>query len=373
MDYKKILERTWHIIWIYRALWIFGLILAMTVGGTANLSSYRSNSQRTNPSSFQGTYNLPWDSQTFNDPQSFLRSMEKVGQQLSSTLPDRNAVNALIGFVVAFFLIAILLSVGMTILRYVSATAVIKMVDSYETNGEKLTWRQGFKIGWSRPAWRLFLIDLLICVIPALIFCVLLFLLIFGAVYYVVNNPFGSSQIVMSAILAGLVFLVSIVFMIFFIFISLMQNLIGRVCVLEDKGVGESIRGGISLFRKNWKQVGLFWLIMLGLGIAWAIGSVLLALILIPVIVVTLLAGAVLGSIPGTLVGLISTIFLTGYWPVVIGILFGLPLFITVGMLPLFMVQAFAMLYRFISWTLVFRELQTPQAVPEPLELPAAS
>ena len=31
-DIKKILKRSWHILWNYRMLWVFGFILALTVG-----------------------------------------------------------------------------------------------------------------------------------------------------------------------------------------------------------------------------------------------------------------------------------------------------------------------------------------------------
>src|SRR5512136_2699069 len=35
----KILKRAWHILWNYRVLWIFGILLAITAGGSANGSN----------------------------------------------------------------------------------------------------------------------------------------------------------------------------------------------------------------------------------------------------------------------------------------------------------------------------------------------
>ena len=35
MDPVKILKRSWHILWSYRALWVFGLILALAAGGSS--------------------------------------------------------------------------------------------------------------------------------------------------------------------------------------------------------------------------------------------------------------------------------------------------------------------------------------------------
>ena len=33
IDFGKILKRAWHILWNYRILWIFGILLAITTGG----------------------------------------------------------------------------------------------------------------------------------------------------------------------------------------------------------------------------------------------------------------------------------------------------------------------------------------------------
>ena len=51
MDPIKILKRAWHILWSYRALWVFGLILAMAGAGSSggngsnSGSRYEANSQ----------------------------------------------------------------------------------------------------------------------------------------------------------------------------------------------------------------------------------------------------------------------------------------------------------------------------------------
>src|ERR1035437_7247624 len=44
IDFGKILKHAWHILWNYRILWIFGILLAITSGGGGgNGSSARSN------------------------------------------------------------------------------------------------------------------------------------------------------------------------------------------------------------------------------------------------------------------------------------------------------------------------------------------
>ena len=39
MDHIKILKRAFNITWVYRALWVFGIILALTTGGNSGSSS----------------------------------------------------------------------------------------------------------------------------------------------------------------------------------------------------------------------------------------------------------------------------------------------------------------------------------------------
>ena len=39
LDPVKILKRSWHILWSYRALWVFGLILALAAGGASSNGS----------------------------------------------------------------------------------------------------------------------------------------------------------------------------------------------------------------------------------------------------------------------------------------------------------------------------------------------
>ena len=52
IDPVKILKRSWTILWSYRALWVFGLILALAAGGASSNSS-NSNYRNQNNGSYQ--------------------------------------------------------------------------------------------------------------------------------------------------------------------------------------------------------------------------------------------------------------------------------------------------------------------------------
>ena len=371
MDNMKIIKRAWYILWNYRALWIFGLILAMTIGSSSfrpsSTRSFQNNRQNNNPSS----YTLPWDAQTFQDPQKFMETMQEVGKKVVNEVVSRHDLGVLIGFAVLFFLFVVLVAIGMTILRYVAESALMQMVDGFEARGEKLTFRQGFRSGWSITAWRLFLIDLLIGFVPSLVFILLLGASAWGAYSLVVRMADNSGGVLLLAVLAGLIFLLMLFFGIFFIILGLLRNFMVRACALEQVGVWESIKRGFSLVRSKWQPVGLFWLVMIGLGIAWWIVSTILLIVFIPFFLVTVILGLFLGSLPGLILGLLSSAFISGYWPIVIGVAFGLPLFILVAASPLFVIQAFAHVFRSTSWTLAFRELRSMEASAAVVEVPA--
>src|SRR5688572_15886691 len=150
MNHINILKRALNITINYRALWIFGMLLALTTGsGSGNGGGGNGSSPNTDP-------NFNWQNPFGEFPQ--------LSQELANMW-----VSIAIGVAV---LNLVLILVG-SIARYVSETALIRMVDEHENNGEQLTIRQGFRLGWSRAAWKMFLMDLLVGVSFVTIFILL--------------------------------------------------------------------------------------------------------------------------------------------------------------------------------------------------------
>ncbi len=113
---------------------------------------------------------------------------------------------------------------------------------------------------------------------------------------------------------------------------------------------------GWQLLRAEWKDVGLMWLILVGVNLVYGLGSVLVGLFLV--------AGAlVLGSVFGLLVNAVSGGSLAAS-AIVGGIIFllvlGLPLVFAKGLLETYISSA---------WTLAYREL-TLAALPETDDAP---
>jgi hypothetical protein len=319
MDYGKILKQAWHTVWRYRALWVFGAILALTTGGGGS----------------------NWLQYTFN------REDLPLGVRLDQIPAEAVSTLIAIGIGLAFLILVFI--VAAAIARYVSETALIRMVDEHEETGEQRTARQGFRMGWSRSAWRLFLIDLLVGVPVALAF-ILLFLLaaaplLLWAIQSTAAGAFGT------VLTIGLGLLVILLAIVVSVTLSVLMRFFRRVCVLEQRGVTESIGRGYFMVKQNVKDVAVLWLIMLGLGIGWGI-------LMIPVTLVVLFLGAVLGGLPALLAGVLANLAFGGAVPWIIGLAVGIPLFILVVAVPLLFLGGLWEVFKSSVWTLTYRELR---------------
>lgn len=360
MDPIKILRRAWQILWSYRALWVFGLILALAGAGASGHGGGSNNGVQYQTDSHQ--------TQNFH-PEDMREAFKQAGQEMQKLFDvgiakvgiTKAELNALIWIGVAFILLAIVMNIIIAIARYVSETAVIRMVDEYESTGSKMTVRQGFRIGWSRTSWRLFLINLLVNLPAFLFLAVLLVLGIF--VFFSITRSNQSVAVFSIFSSIGVMLLVLLVVIIAGIVLNLLRHFFWRVCALEDVGVRESLRRGFQMVRENWKNVGIMWLVMIGLGIAWMIVSIIAFFLLLPLVLVTGAVGVLVAAIPTLLVGGLSSFFLHGWLPWIVGGLFALPLFFIVAFSPWLLLGSWQTVFTSTVWTLVYRELKALPAL----------
>jgi len=360
LDPVKILKRSWHILWSYRALWVFGLILALAAGGASSNGS--NNNYRQDQGDPQQL--TPRDMQ--QGWQEFKQELNKIFEQ---GIPEADitgeALTTFLWVIGAFVLVIFLVGIVMAVARYVSETAVIRMVDEYEASGNKLTVRQGFRIGWSRTAWRLFLINLIVNLPMIALMLVLLFAGI-GVYFAWVNGTanFAAFSTVATIVLA---FITIFVVVILSIVLNLVRNFFWRVSVLEDTGVRESLQRGFALVLENWKNVGLMWLVMIGLGIVYAVASIILFVVTIPVVLVTAVIALLVVAVPFLLFAGIFSTFLSGALPWIAGGLFVAPLFFTLAFSPWVLLGSWQAVYTSSVWTLTYREIKAlPSLTPEP-------
>jgi hypothetical protein len=371
MDPIKILKRAWKILWSYRALWVFGIILALTTasgsggGGGGSGGDYDGAN-----GGFHGEPELVMPA-----PEDMAREFDQMLEIFSDQInvPVADWIT-LLWFGVIFVIILIILGVVGMILRFVAETALIRMVDEHERSGEKPGVRQGFRMGWSRSAWRLFWINFLTN-LPVFFLVLFGLLLGIGVFLLAIQDNIGMS-------IAGIVGGIGIFFLVIFTGVilgaalNLLKDFAWRASALEEIGVMEGFRQGFGMVRHNLKDVAVMWLIMVGLGILWVIGFILITILLIPLLLVTILAGVVAGSVPALIMAGISSLFLHGPLPWVVGVMAGLPLFALVAFSPLIFLTALEKVFSSSVWTLVYRELKALKELaiaPEPEPLPAGT
>ena len=349
IDFGKIITRAWHILWNYKVLWIFGVLLALTSGGGGNgNSNYQDNGSDGN----QG--NAP----DFNQAGPAMRELTDWFNKDIAPLfehPDQH-VTTFIWIGVAILLFILVVGIISALIRYPSETAVIRMVDEYEQSETKVGFRQGWKLGWTRRAFRIWVIDLIIS-LPAFLF--LAVLLTLGVVFFF---SFSTPSPLMSAAsiiaLIGCFFLFTFAFIILMVFLGLLRPFFVRFAALEETGIGESFRRGWAFFKHNWKSAALMWLIMLGIGLGVGIAGMILFFLLIPIYVILLIPAALVAALPGLLAFGITNLFVSGPLAWIIGILFALPLFFTVLFAPLVLINGWYKIYESSIWTLAYREMK---------------
>jgi hypothetical protein len=349
IDIGRILKRSWQILWDYKVLWIFGFLLAITAGrggggGGNNPSQYRFE-QPNGRSNFDFSRGGP--------------VMEGLGRWFEQNVlpilihPEQH-ISTFIWLGIVLFLLILVVSVIAALIRYPSEVSVIRMVDEYEQTGTKVNFRAGWRLGWSRRAFRLWLTDLILS-LPVILFVFIMF----GAglfIFAFTGRDLNSSLVgFVTSLICAIPFILILIGVV--IFLGLLRNLFARIIALDDLGVGDTFRHGWVLFKQNWKSVGLIWLIMLGIGILYGLVSIIAFFILIPAYIVLAIPAALVAAIPGLLVFAIASLFTTPPLTWIIAVLLALPFFFVVAFAPLTFLQGWYLLYESNVWTLTYREL----------------
>lgn len=388
MNHTTVLKRAWHMVRHYRALWIFGIILALTVASweTAvlfdradgeDLDGGRLVLNLPNRASivvpgrgqlvrddhdrlfidWQGSstsmprragdvvvdYDPPWDI-----------SVAVVAKQRDGTLSlERlqvapNVTRTVIYAIVGVVLVSVVLSLASRVARYVSDAALIRMVDQYDETGQRPSVRQGLRLGWSRTAWRLFLINWAIT-LPAAVAFVLLFALVLSPLFLLAT---GNSIAGAIGTLLTMGFLLAAVFVACVIgaLISVLRDCASRACAVDVLGVIASIRRGYATVRGHPKDVGLMWLVLVGVRLVWTVVSVPVGLLLMGV-------GVVLGGMVTLLVLGLSGLAFDGATVWILTAIVGVPVGILVLAGPWTFLGGLREVFKSSAWTLTYREL----------------
>jgi hypothetical protein len=333
MDYLALLKRAFQITIKYRALWIFGFFLALcsATGGGGGSGGGSSGSSGGN-----GSYN--------GDHTDLIPPLESV------PTPDMN-IWLLVGGIVAGLCCLILLVIVIgAIVRAVTRTALIGMVDQIEET-EAVTMKDGWRIGWSKRAWRVFLIGLIIGVPLVIIFGLLLFLAFSPILLVFLENTALLVLGIVATIALMLLWILAVI--VVTIVVSPWQELAWRYTVIRQTGALESLIASYAVIRQNLKDVALVTLLLIGIAMVWAVVSIVLGLF---VVLLALLAGI--------LPALIAFLFTWTWW---VALLVGFLVFMVVVSVPMTFVTGLYLIFRSAIWTLTFRELNLASpASPQP-------
>lgn len=328
MDHVKILKRALMITMNYRAMWVFGIILALTAGRGGGGGGSGGSSGSSGGGSNGGVFPPEWDFDLPQFPSGVVSTWLAVGIALAC-------------------LILILIIVGV-IARYVSETALIRMTERYETSEEKMGVRQGFRLGWSNAALRLFLIDLLFGLGGIVVFTLLLLVAAVPLLVWLTESTVARTIGTVTA--SGLIMLLIFATIMFVLALSLLVQFFRRACVLEDLGVFDAIRRGYALVRRRLGDVLILALIMFALGLAWLVA-------IIPVVIMLALAAVVAGGLPALLAWAIASQVGEGATPWVAAAVVGTPIFLLVIGAPLAFLGGLVETFKSNTWTLAYRDL----------------
>lgn len=296
MNYWGIVKRAAIITWKHKSLWLFGVLFAIGGGSGRLNTNYQFNGEELTP------------------------QFERISQRFSQI--D-------LAVILAILLLAIVVVLVMAFINFLSQAAMIGMVGDVENTGETGV-RSGFKHGWSRWA-RLLGIILIITIPFSLIALILIGILVApGIVALVAKKVVLGVVLLIVGILLGLVILIPSG-----IAVGLINLLADRYCVLEGKGVLESVANGWKFLRLNAGKTLLMWLVMLLVGIVAGIVALILGVgAIIPV---------VLASLVNVWVALVVALPLVGVFLFVVALI---------------------SVFTFTAWTLFFLDLRKMQEEP---------
>ena len=315
MNHGRILARAWTLMWHARALWLFGFLFVLAGGSSSSFrwtqstgTGSRSNPNGSGPFPHFSVPHIDW--------------------------------NTVIWIAVAVLAVLLVLGTILTIIRYLSETALMAGANEIESTGAALTVRRGFRLGWSRQAWRLFLTDVVIHLPLALLALVLLAAAALPLLLWLSHQT--PLRVIGTAITVALELLVVLSLIIVSLVLSVLMPYLRRRVVLDQQGPLAALRQSARLVRATFMDTGLMWLLLAGIRIVWG-------LLMVPVVLVLVVVAVVVGGVPAAVAYALSHSWV---WPVAVGV----PLFLLVLVPAAAFVSGLFETYVSTSWTLTYRE-----------------
>jgi hypothetical protein len=263
-DYFDIVRKTWQITWQYKILWLFGFFAS--------------------GSFFSGNFNYSFPSNEFPST--------KKGAPLTtptySLRQVRNFIENYLWIIVLAALLFLTLIFFLLLARWLSQPALIFL--AAQADNVRPSFLEGLKFAF-KILFRFVGLGWLIWAPFLFIFLSLLILFLILLLAPLSNLNSSSAALALPAL-----FFLFIPLILFFALITIPLTVFTAIAqrwlVLENSTIRESITRSWELFKKEWKKLGLLWLISLGLSIV-VFFAILISLSVIAIPAIPLVLGLV--------------------------------------------------------------------------------
>ena len=397
MKHTNVLKESWRILWSYRILWIFGFVIALTTctwQGTSNLGERYDDGQRITVHMEKGTLFIPGfkadidltradgfqilvpydegqpiiinggETWSVDLPWRMERDLEELADWLNGDIPphvSETITGALL--IVAIVIGAIFLLA--TVTRYIANAAVILAVNERAKTGQKASFGRVMGMGFSRVAWRFFLIDLVIRLPLLLLFLALALLSLSPLALWATGDPkaglFGLTAA--GFLVTGVLLLAIAVNAVVGVLIALFR----RACALEELGALSAIGRGLRVARHNLRDVIIVAIFAFAAIVAWVILLIPAMLILIPVLLACVFLGGLAALAIFLLLAGVASLVMGEVLAIVLAGAIALAVFLPIIAAPILFLSGLLHLYISNLWTLSYRELRAIEdAAPKP-------
>ena len=352
MNTVKIFQNSWSLMLRYKALWIFGVILALTTvsfGSAIWLRDTENRPERTLVNWEISAMDKAWIKENFglDLPLSYTLEVKDLQVRLDDPSLSVLELSRLLNIAITLIAVLLVLLIVTLVLRYTAEAALINMVNDQQNSNEEHSARKGWSLGFSSAALNLFLIDLVVCTM-LLMLTPLLFLPALFPVLIAING--SPAAITISILLMTSLTLLSLAALIgMWIAGMVTVQMARRASCLEGLGVLASIWRGFRLMRTQLGGVGLTWLVIVGLDLVY---PSLVAPVGIVLAAVSLAVSGLSALILGSLLALVLA--KTTAWT--IAIIAGVVLLVLAVVIPMTLLGGMREVFKSSAWTLTFSE-----------------
>jgi hypothetical protein len=397
MHYSEVLKGSLSILWRYRLLWVFGFIIALTTlpfFQFADLNDSWQKGQGTVIHTGDGNFTFPGldanmdvsagDGTIIITPHDgrqptiihtkdgwrvelspgAKRDLADLMAQIHREIPQE-VTEILIGTAIIIAAVVLGIILVAALLRYPAEAALIRGVDLHAKTGEKASFRQLLRLGYSRTAWRFFLIDLIVR-LPLFIFFAALFVATLVPLVLAIRGD-GRNWLFGLVTSAALFLLLLVVTALTSLVLSLLMQFFRRAAALEELGPLAAIGRGMSLIFRYPKDVLVMALAMLGATIGWSIAAIPLVILLVPVFIALIVTGALAAVVVLFPAAALASLVMNDILAWILAGVLALVVFIPITVAPFTFLRGLLEVFRSSTWTLTYRELRALEGLqPEP-------